>query len=77
VGLAFGVLMDTFIDRTVLMQCTVLLLGRWNWWPSALSRTGAQPGGASGPDGEADPGGPAGPGEGTEQDTEPAAPRTR
>jgi RND superfamily putative drug exporter len=38
IGLALGVLMDTFIVRTVLVPCTVILLGRWNWWPSALSR---------------------------------------
>jgi RND superfamily putative drug exporter len=37
-GLALGVLMDTFIVRTVLVPCTVVLLGRWNWWPSKLSR---------------------------------------
>ena len=42
VGLALGVLMDTFIVRTVLVPCTVLLLGRWNWWPSKLSRTAPQ-----------------------------------
>ena len=40
VGLALGVLMDTFIVRTVLVPCTVILLGRWNWWPSRLSRIG-------------------------------------
>jgi putative drug exporter of the RND superfamily len=39
IGLALGVLMDTFIVRTVLVPCTVVLLGRWNWWPSKLSRT--------------------------------------
>ncbi|MDQ2810369.1 MAG: MMPL family transporter [Actinomycetota bacterium] len=38
VGLALGILMDTFIVRTILVPCTVVLLGRWNWWPSALSR---------------------------------------
>jgi uncharacterized membrane protein YdfJ with MMPL/SSD domain len=69
VGLALGVLMDTFIVRTVLVPCTVILLGRWNWWPSALSRTGPQP---DGPSGQRGPGG-----EGTERDTEPAAPHTR
>jgi RND superfamily putative drug exporter len=37
VGLALGVLMDTFIVRTVLVPSTVVLLGRWNWWPSNLS----------------------------------------
>ena len=38
IGLALGVLMDTFIVRTVLVPCTVILLGRWNWWPSKLSK---------------------------------------
>jgi putative drug exporter of the RND superfamily len=55
IGLALGVLMDTFIVRTVLVPCIVILLGRWNWWPSKLSRPDRQlPGG-----------------EGTEKDTEP------
>ena len=36
VGLAVGVLMDTFVVRTVLVPCTVVLLGRWNWWPSKI-----------------------------------------
>ena len=50
VGLALGVLMDTFVVRTILVPCTVVLLGRWNWWPSKLSRTGPQP--IEAPDGE-------------------------
>ena len=33
-GLAIGVLMDTFLVRTLLVPSTVALLGRWNWWPS-------------------------------------------
>ena len=37
VGLAVGVIMDTFVVRTVLVPCTAVLLGRWNWWPSKLS----------------------------------------
>jgi len=38
VGLAAGILMDTFLVRTLLVPATVILLGRWNWWPSAMSR---------------------------------------
>ena len=40
-GLALGVLMDTFVVRTLLVPSTVVLLGRWNWWPSKMSRPGA------------------------------------
>ena len=49
VGLALGVLMDTFIVRTVLVPCTVVLLGRWNWWPAKLSRADHQPGADAAP----------------------------
>jgi RND superfamily putative drug exporter len=37
-GLAFGILMDTFLVRTLLVPSTVMLLGRANWWPSRMSR---------------------------------------
>ena len=33
VGLSLGILLDTFLVRTVLLPATVVLLGRWNWWP--------------------------------------------
>lgn len=38
VGLAVGILLDTFVVRTVLVPSTVELLGRWNWWPASLDR---------------------------------------
>jgi uncharacterized membrane protein YdfJ with MMPL/SSD domain len=37
-GLAVGVLLDTFGVRTLLVPSAVVVLGRWNWWPSRLSR---------------------------------------
>jgi RND superfamily putative drug exporter len=43
-GLALGILMDTFLVRTLLVPSTVVLLGRWNWWPSKMSRQPDQPG---------------------------------
>ena len=42
VGLAVGILIDTFIVRTVLVPSTVELLGRWNWWPSRMGRAARQ-----------------------------------
>jgi putative drug exporter of the RND superfamily len=74
IGLAIGVIMDTFVVRTVLVPCTVVLLGRWNWWPSKLSVDSPAPDAVSAsadalglstppdggrPDGPAGPAGPA------------------
>jgi putative drug exporter of the RND superfamily len=42
-GLALGVAMDTFLVRTLLVPSTVVLLGRWNWWPSKLGTKAAGP----------------------------------
>jgi RND superfamily putative drug exporter len=36
-GLALGILMDTFLVRSLLVPSTVSLLGRWNWWPGKLT----------------------------------------
>ena len=37
VGLAAGILLDTFVVRTLLVPSAAVLLGRWNWWPSRRS----------------------------------------
>jgi RND superfamily putative drug exporter len=76
IGLAIGVIMDTFVVRTVLVPCTVVLLGRWNWWPSKLGVDSPAPDpvsasadalGLSTPD---RPDGPAGPAGSTDADSE-------
>jgi RND superfamily putative drug exporter len=41
-GLAVGILLDTFVVRTVLVPATVTLFGRLNWWPSAMGRRPAE-----------------------------------
>ena len=38
-GLALGILMDTFLVRTLIVPSTVVLLGKYNWWPSKLVQT--------------------------------------
>ncbi|MFD2169025.1 MMPL family transporter [Tumebacillus lipolyticus] len=35
---ALGVLIDTFLVRALLMPSIMVLLGRFNWWPTASSR---------------------------------------
>jgi RND superfamily putative drug exporter len=37
-AVAFGVLLDTFVVRSVLVTALNLDLGRWVWWPSRLAR---------------------------------------
>lgn len=37
--IAFAVFLDTFFVRTLLVPSIAVLLGRWNWWPSTLSRS--------------------------------------
>ena len=35
-GVAAGVLIDTFITRTLIVPSLVAVFGRWNWWPSRV-----------------------------------------
>jgi RND superfamily putative drug exporter len=37
-AVAFGVLLDTFVVRSVLVTALNLDVGRWMWWPSSLYR---------------------------------------
>jgi putative drug exporter of the RND superfamily len=41
-AVAFGILLDTIIVRSVLVTALNLDLGRWMWWPSRLARRPAQ-----------------------------------
>jgi RND superfamily putative drug exporter len=41
--IAFAILLDTFFVRTLLVPSIAMLLGRWNWWPSKLSRAETRP----------------------------------
>ncbi|MXY72099.1 MAG: MMPL family transporter [Dehalococcoidia bacterium] len=36
-AVAAGVLIDTFVTRTLIVPALVALFGRWNWWPSRLA----------------------------------------
>ena len=33
-AVGIGVLIDTFITRTLIVPALVAIFGRWNWWPS-------------------------------------------
>lgn len=35
-SIASGILLDTFLVRTLLIPSVVVLLNRWNWWPTDL-----------------------------------------
>jgi RND superfamily putative drug exporter len=38
-GLAFGILLDAFVIRTLLVPALVALFGRWSWWiPEGFAR---------------------------------------
>jgi len=43
IGLALGIVLDTFVVRALLVPTTAALLGRWNWWPSSMSKRHAVP----------------------------------
>jgi RND superfamily putative drug exporter len=35
-AVAIGILIDTFIVRSLVVPAIATLIGRWNWWPSKL-----------------------------------------
>jgi len=41
-AIALGVLIDTFLVRTLMVPAIVVLCRRWNWFPARLSRRSAQ-----------------------------------
>jgi RND superfamily putative drug exporter len=42
-AVAFGVLLDTLVVRSVLVTALNLDIGRWMWWPSKLTRISDEP----------------------------------
>jgi len=40
---AFGVLLDTFIVRSILVPALVLDIGPKTWWPSSIARGESEP----------------------------------
>jgi RND superfamily putative drug exporter len=41
-AIALGVLIDTFLVRTLMVPAIVVLCRRYNWWPSHLARRSAE-----------------------------------
>jgi len=58
---AFGVLVDTLVVRSLLVPALVHDVGRRSWWPSALGRTDRGPGASDGAGEPGEPGEPAQP----------------
>jgi RND superfamily putative drug exporter len=48
-AVALGLLVDTFLVRTVMVPSIAFLLGERNWWPSRVSRSPAPTGEGAGP----------------------------
>ena len=49
-AVAFGVLLDTIVVRSIIVTALNLDLGRWMWWPSGLSRRPSRHGAPPAPD---------------------------
>ena len=43
VTIAFGLIVDTFLIRTIVVPAIAFKLGELNWWPSKVSHTGVRP----------------------------------
>jgi RND superfamily putative drug exporter len=55
---AFGVLVDTFIVRSMLVPAIITVVGDKSWWPAALSRGAGAPAAEAEATAEARPGAP-------------------
>ncbi|HWV36305.1 MAG TPA: MMPL family transporter, partial [Thermomicrobiales bacterium] len=50
IGLGLAVLIDATIIRLILLPATMQLMGNWNWWRPALTRSAASPSSAISPE---------------------------
>ena len=43
ISVAFGILLDTLVVRSILVPALSLDIGRWMWWPAPLGKPPPEP----------------------------------